>query len=176
MAEDDDVLEDADAFEDAVTSGDDGEELDPLAEEMLKMMEEEGDGEDDMGSQKDVDHMMEMEMLKAMEDEGGGSMDIGGAMGGMAPAAGAPGGGIPPNIARLMDVNLSVTVELGRTKQTLEHVLNLGEQSLVELDKQVGDPIDILVNGKVFARGEVVTVSENFGVRITELVTSVANI
>jgi flagellar motor switch protein FliN/FliY len=176
MAEDDDVLEDADAFEDAVTSGDDGEELDPLAEEMLKMMEEEGDGEDDMGSQKDVDHMMEMEMLKAMEDEGGGSMDIGGAMGGMAPAAGAPGGGIPPNIARLMDVNLNVTIELGRTKHTLEHVLNLGEQSLVELDKQVGDPIDILVNGKIFARGEVVTVSENFGVRITELVTSVAKI
>ena len=148
MAEDDDVLEDADAFEDAVTSGDDGEELDPLAEEMLKMM----------------------------EDEGGGSMDIGGAMGGMAPAAGALGGGIPPNIARLMDVNLNVTIELGRTKHTLEQVLNLGEQSLVELDKQVGDPIDILVNGKVFARGEVVTVSENFGVRITELVTSVAEI
>ena len=148
MAEDDDVLEDA------VTSGDDGdgEELDPLAEDMLKMMKEEGDG------------------------DGGGSMDIGGAMGGMAPAAGAPGGGIPPNIARLMDVNLSVTVELGRTKQTLEQVHNLGEQSLVELDKQVGDPIDILVNGKIFARGEVVTVSENFGVRITELVTSVANI
>ena len=148
MAEDDDVLEDA------VTSGDDGdgEELDPLAEDMLKMMKEEGDG------------------------DGGGSMDIGGAMGGMAPAAGAPGDGIPPNIARLMDVNLSVTVELGRTRQTLEHVLNLGEQSLVELDKQVGDPIDILVNGKIFARGEVVTVSENFGVRITELVTSVANI
>ena len=176
MAEDDDVLEDADAFEDAVTSGDDGEELDPLAEEMLKMMEEEGDGEDGMDSQKDVDRMMEMEMLKAMEDEGGGSMDIGGAMGGMAPAAGAPGGGIPPNIARLMDVNLNVTVELGRTKKTLEHVMNYGEQSLVELDKQVGDPIDILVNGKVFARGEVVTVSENFGVRITELVTSVAKI
>ena len=150
MAEDDDVLVDA------ITSGDDGdgEELDPLAEDMLKMMKEEGDGDAD----------------------GGGSMDIGGTMGGMAPAAGAPGGGIPPNIARLMDVNLSVTVELGRTKQTLEHVLNLGEQSLVELDKQVGDPIDILVNGKIFARGEVVTVSENFGVRITELVTSVANI
>ena len=152
MAEDDDVLEDADASEDAVTSGDDGdgEELDPLAEDMLKMMKEEGDG------------------------DGGGSMDIGGAM--ALPAAGAPGGGIPPNIERLMDVNLSVTVELGRTRQTLEHVLNLGEQSLVELDKQVGDPIDILVNGKIFARGEVVTVSENFGVRITELVTSVAKI
>ena len=153
MAEDDDVLEDADAFEEAVTTGgDDGEELDPLAEEMLKMMEDEGGG------------------------DGGGSMDIGGAMGEIAPAAGALDGGIPPNIARLMDVNLNVTIELGRTKHTLEQVLNLGEQSLVELDKQVGEPIDILVNGKVFARGEVVTVSENFGVRITELVTSVANI
>ena len=72
-----------------------------------------------------------------------------------------------------MDVNLSVTIELGRTRSTMERVLNLGEQSLVELDKQVGDPVDILVNGKIFARGEVVTVSENFGVRITELVTNV---
>ena len=49
----------------------------------------------------------------------------------------------------------------------------MGEQSLVELDKQVGDPVDILVNGKLFARGEVVTVSENFGVRITEIMGSV---
>ena len=182
MAEDDDVLEDADALEDAVTSGDDGdgdgEELDPLAEEMLKMMEE-GDGEDDMGSQEDNDHVMKMEMPKAMEDEGGGGggMDLGGAMGGMVPAAGAPaGGGISPSIARLMDVNLSVSIELGRTRHTLEYVLNLGEQSLVELDKQVGEPVDVLVNGKIFARGEVVTVSENFGVRITELVTNVAEL
>ena len=95
----------------------------------------------------------------------------------MVPAAGAPaGGGISPSIARLMDVNLSVSIELGRTRHTLEYVLNLGEQSLVELDKQVGEPVDVLVNGKIFARGEVVTVSENFGVRITELVTNVAEL
>ena len=171
MAEEDDVLDEADALEEAVTSDEgDGEELDPLAEEMLKMMEDEDEGEGDMGSQQDVDSMMEMETLKAMEDKGGGGMDLVGG-GGVVGASAA--GGVPASTARLMDVNLSVTIELGRTRYTMERVLNLGEQSLVELDKQVGDPVDILVNGKIFARGEVVTVSENFGVRITELVTDV---
>ena len=173
MAEEDDVLDEAGALEDSVTSDDaDGEDLDPLAEEMLKMMEDDGDddGDDDMGSQQDVDRMMEMEMLKAMEDEdsGGSGMDLESGDVGASVA-----GGIPSNIARLMDVNLSVTIELGRTSYTMERVLNLGEQSLVELDKHVGEPVDILVNGKIFARGEVVTVSENFGVRITELVADI---
>ncbi|MBN62403.1 MAG: flagellar motor switch protein FliN [Gemmatimonadetes bacterium] len=169
MAEEDDVLDEADALEEAVTSDEgDGEELDPLAEEMLKMMEDEDEG--DMGSQQDVDSMMEMETLKAMEDKGGGGMDL---VGGEGAVGASAAGGVPASIARLMDVNLSVTIELGRTRYTMERVLNLGEQSLVELDKQVGDPVDILVNGKIFARGEVVTVSENFGVRITELVTDV---
>ena len=172
MAEEDDVLDEADALEEAVTSDEgDGEELDPLAEEMLKMMEDEGEG--DMGSQQDVDSMMEMETLKAMEDKGGGGMDLVGGGGAVGASAAV---GVPASFARLMDVNLSVTIELGRTRYTMERVLNLGEQSLVELDKQVGDPVDILVNGKIFARGEVVTVSENFGVRITELVTDVNTI
>ncbi len=171
MAEEDDVLDEADALEEAVTSDEgDGEELDPLAEEMLKMMEDEDEGEGDMGSQQDVDSMMEMETLKAMEDKGGGGMDL---VGGEGAVGASAAGGVPASIARLMDVNLNVTIELGRTRYTMERVLNLGEQSLVELDKQVGDPVDILVNGKIFARGEVVTVSENFGVRITELVTDV---
>jgi len=173
MAEEDDVLDEADALEEAVTSDEgDGEELDPLAEEMLKMMEDEDEdeGEGEMGSQQDVESMMEMETLKAMEDKGGGGMDL---VGGGAAVGASAAGGVPASIARLMDVNLSVTIELGRTRYTMERVLNLGEQSLVELDKQVGDPVDILVNGKIFARGEVVTVSENFGVRITELVTDV---
>ena len=88
---------------------------------------------------------------------------------------GGAGGGIPTSIQRLMDVSLTVTIELGRCYKPLEDVLTLGEQSLVELDKQVGDPVDILVNNKLFARGEVVTVSENFGVRITELVSRVSD-
>jgi flagellar motor switch protein FliN len=183
MAEDDDLPEDElEALADAVGGGDDegGDDLDPLAEEMLKMMEEEGGG-DDTDSQEDVDRMMEMEMLKAMEDEGGGGGGGGGGgdfSGGLAPAGGGGGGGggIPANIARLMDVSLRVTIELGRTKKTLEEVLNLGEQSLVELDKQVGDPVNVLVNGKLFARGEVVTVSENFGVRITEIMGNVTDL
>ena len=74
-----------------------------------------------------------------------------------------------PSVARLMDVPLLVTIELGRTRMILQEVMNLGEQSLVELQKGHGEPVDVLVNGKLFARGEVVTVQENFGVRITEL-------
>ncbi len=181
MAEEDELPEeDMEAMAEAMDAGDDGgDDLDPLAEEMLKMMEEDG-GDDDMGSQEDVDQMMEMEMLKAMEDEGGGGGGGGGGgfSGGVAAtdAGGATGdGGIPANVARLMDVNLSVAIELGRTKKTLEEVVGLGEQSLVELNKQVGDPVDVLVNGKLFARGEVVTVSENFGVRITEIMSSVSD-
>ncbi len=138
------------------------EELDPLAQEMLKMMEEEG-GEGT--SQEDVDRMMEAEMLKAMEAEGG--------FGGAGAAAAKSTTGLPSSVSRLMDVVLTVTIELGRAEETLEHVLAFGEQSLVELNKQVGDPVDVLVNGKLFARGEVVTVSENFGVRITELLPGV---
>ena len=74
------------------------------------------------------------------------------------------------NVDLLDGLPLMFSIELGRTQQTLETAISLGEQSLIELDKQVGDPVDILLNGKLFARGEVVTVSENFGVRITEIV------
>lgn len=70
----------------------------------------------------------------------------------------------------LFDVPLKVTVELGRTKMTLKQVLDLAPGSLVELDKLTGEPVDILVNGKLIARGEVVVIDENFGVRITEIV------
>jgi len=78
----------------------------------------------------------------------------------------------PPrdNVDLLDDLPVMATIELGRTMQSLENATSLGEQSLIELDKQVGDPVDILLNGKLFAKGEVVTVSENFGVRITEIV------
>ena len=160
MAEEDDLLQDADALAEAIGGGE-GDEADPLAEEMLRAMEL-GDGEGGGGA---MDQMMEMEMLKAMDQEAAAGTGVA--------ASGTPaggGGGIPPNIARLMDVRLMVTIELGRTKKTVQEVLDLGEQSLIELDKSVGEAVNILVNGKLFARGEVVTVSENFGVRITELV------
>lgn len=71
----------------------------------------------------------------------------------------------------LLDVPLRVVVELGRAKMTLKQVLDLSIGSLLELDKLTGEPVDILVNGKLIAKGEVVVVDENFGVRITEIVT-----
>ena len=73
-------------------------------------------------------------------------------------------------IDRLDTVNLTAAVELGRSRITLDEALDIGEQSLIELDKQLGDAVDIMINGQLFARGEVVTVDEHFGVRITEIV------
>jgi len=76
-------------------------------------------------------------------------------------------------IDRLDTVNLTAAVELGRSRITLNEALDIGEQSLIELDKQLGDAVDIMINGQLFARGEVVTVDEHFGVRITEIVQEV---
>ena len=70
----------------------------------------------------------------------------------------------------LFDIPLKVSVELGRTKMTLKEVLELSVGSLIELDKLTGEPVDILVNGKLIARGEVVVIDENFGVRITDII------
>lgn len=70
----------------------------------------------------------------------------------------------------IMDVTMRVTVELGRTSLTVEEVLTLGPGSVVELNKLAGEPVDVLVNDQLIARGEVVVVDENFGVRVTEIV------
>ena len=70
----------------------------------------------------------------------------------------------------IMDVQMRVTVELGRSTMTVEDVLSLGPGSVVELNKLAGEPVDILVNTRLIARGEVVVVDENFGVRVTEIV------
>ena len=70
----------------------------------------------------------------------------------------------------LQDVPLVVTAELGRTKMLVKDILRLTVGSVIELDKMAGEPIDILVNGKVIARGEVIAVNENFGIRITEII------
>jgi flagellar motor switch protein FliN len=70
----------------------------------------------------------------------------------------------------LMDVPLEVTVELGRTRRQVREVLELGPGSVIELDKLAGEPVDININGRLIARGEVVVVEENFGVRITDII------
>jgi len=75
-----------------------------------------------------------------------------------------------PNVDLLLDVQMTVTVELGRTKKYVKDILEMGEGSIIELDKQAGEHVDVLVNGKLVARGEVVVIDENFGVRITEII------
>jgi hypothetical protein len=73
------------------------------------------------------------------------------------------------NIALIMDVYMEMTVELGRTKKMIKEILGMGEGHIIELDKLAGEPVDILVNHKPIAKGEVVVIEENFGVRVTEI-------
>lgn len=86
-----------------------------------------------------------------------------------------PQNSVPPikNIDLIMDVPLDISVVLGRTKKSIQDILNLGAGSLIELDKLAEEPVEILVNGKQIALGEVVVVDENFGVRITSIVSNV---
>jgi flagellar motor switch protein FliN len=74
------------------------------------------------------------------------------------------------NIGLIMDVYMEMTVELGRTRKLIKEILGMGEGTIIELDKLAGEPVDILVNHKLIAKGEVVVIDENFGVRVTEIV------
>lgn len=74
------------------------------------------------------------------------------------------------NLNLLLDIPLKVTVELGRTQKQIKDILELSQGSIIELDKLAGEPVDILVNNKLIAKGEVVVIDENFGVRVTDIV------
>lgn len=74
------------------------------------------------------------------------------------------------NLDMLMDIPLQVTVELGRTKRSVKEILELSAGSIIELDKLAGEPVDILINQKIVAKGEVVVIDENFGVRVTDII------
>lgn len=102
----------------------------------------------------------------------GGAGQSGGASGG---AGGAAGGsdedkGNDRNLKMIMDIPLKVTVELGRTKMPVSDLLNLTQGSVIELSKLAGDPMEVLVNDKLIARGEAVVVNEKFGVRLTDII------
>jgi len=84
------------------------------------------------------------------------------------PADQAANGGT--NLDLLLDIPLKVTVELGRTKKLIKEILELSQGSIIELDKLAGEPVDILVNNKLIAKGEVVVIDENFGVRVTDII------
>ncbi|WP_088105668.1 flagellar motor switch phosphatase FliY [Halalkalibacter urbisdiaboli] len=80
------------------------------------------------------------------------------------------------NLNMLLDIPLQVTVELGRTKRSIKEILEFTQGSIIELDKLAGEPVDILVNQKLIAKGEVVVIDENFGVRVTDIVSKVERI
>ena len=81
------------------------------------------------------------------------------------------GPGADTDIGLLLEVPLSISVELGRTSLTIRELLALGQGSILQLDRHAGEPVDVLVNGKRLARGEVVVIDEDFGIRVTEVVT-----
>ncbi|BDA77932.1 flagellar motor switch protein FliN [Leptospira kobayashii] len=121
---------------------------------------------------------------KAAGGGGGGGMNVampGAGMGMSQSSVGIKGVNFPSlatagagpgqtNLNLLMDVQMALTVELGRTKMYIKDILGLGEGSIIELDKLAGEPVDLLVNGKLIAKGEVVVIDENFGVRVTDIV------
>lgn len=74
------------------------------------------------------------------------------------------------NLNLILDIPLKVTVELGRTKMVVNELLNLGQGSVIELQKLAGEPLEVLVNNKLVARGEAVVVNEKFGVRLTDII------
>lgn len=80
------------------------------------------------------------------------------------------------NLNLLLDIPLRVTVELGRTKRLIKDILEFTQGSIIELDKLAGEPVDILVNNKLIAKGEVVVIDENFGVRVTDIVSQIDRI
>ena len=87
-------------------------------------------------------------------------------------AAGEAGADGTPELERLYDVPVELAVEIGRTQMTIRETLALGPGSIVTLNRLAGEPVDLLVNGKPIARGEVVVIDEEFGLRVTEVVAS----
>ncbi len=76
------------------------------------------------------------------------------------------------NLQMILDIPLRVTVELGRTKMPVNELLNLGQGSVIELNKLAGEPMEVFVNDKLIARGEAVVVNEKFGVRLTDIIST----
>lgn len=80
------------------------------------------------------------------------------------------------NLDFILDIPLKITVELGRTEVMIKDLLQLGQGSVLELDKLAGEPLEILVNGKLVAKGEVVVVNEKFGIRLTDIISPIERI
>lgn len=137
----------------------------------------------DSGKEESMDDAVEKQMLAELEkmkdnDDisfGGGSAAPGNDVAEVSQAdftqlSGGGGQSSPQNLDLLLDVDLPISIELGRTSMNIQEILALGPGSVVELDKLAGEPVDLLVNNKIVAKGEVVVIDENFGIRVTNLI------
>ncbi len=104
-------------------------------------------------------------------DGGAAEAAPGGVLTGDAPRAFTNSDGTTSDINMVLDIPVQLSVELGRTKVPIKHILQLGQGSVVELDALAGEPMDVLVNGYLIAQGEVVVVNDKFGIRLTDVVT-----
>ena len=127
------------------------------------MADDTGMGPEDFGLGSDFDQAL----AEATSDGGGESSSSGGGAG---PESGRLARTDFSKLKMILDVPLKVSVELGRTKMLVNDLLQLGQGSVIELDKIAGEPMEILINDKLVAMGEVVVVNEKFGVRLTDVV------
>lgn len=122
--------------------------------------------------QKGADEALADEWAAALEEQGGGES------GTVAPAAQfdelhaepAPAGSGDVKIDAILDVPVTIAMEIGRARINIRNLLQLNQGSVVELDRLAGEPMDVLVNGTLIAQGEVVVVNEKFGIRLTDIV------
>ena len=110
------------------------------------------------------------QMAEEPVQEGGGGDSGGGSDEGAGDGGADASGDRDRNLDLIMDIPLKVTVELGRAKMVVSDLLNLGQGSVIELNKLAGEPMEVLVNDKLVARGEAVVVNEKFGVRLTDII------
>ena len=129
-------------------------------------------------SQSEMDELTSMSTSSfgSGSGSGGGGSSFGGGMPAYAPPPPPPRqsmyDGPRENIDMLLDVELDITIELGKSELSIKRILELAPGSIVELDKMAGEPVDLIVNNKIVAKGEVVVVDENFGIRIVSLVSA----
>lgn len=152
-----------------------GSEDDKLAAEWEQAMQESGDSEEGGAEDEWAAAMAEAE---ALGDGGSAADDIQ-----SAPlenfSAGAPpqatpglgeGGGVTPDLDVILDIPVTISMEVGNTSIPIRNLLQLNQGSVIELDRLAGEPLDVLVNGTLIAHGEVVMVNEKFGIRLTDVV------
>jgi len=149
-----------------------------LAAEWEEAMQESGDGEDgeEGGSGAEDEWAAAMAEAEAMGGEEGGD-DIEAAplenFSAGAPPQATPGlgeGGTTPDLDVILDIPVTISMEVGNTSIPIRNLLQLNQGSVIELDRLAGEPLDVLVNGTLIAHGEVVMVNEKFGIRLTDVV------